>query len=334
MNGLSRLYNELRAYKRSRALSVAIRIGVLRTLQTQPMAVADIASHLSVAENWLRLLLRVLSDLGLVTFTQKGCHLTEEGALAAKDLSLEAFAGYHFYCYESWSPLLGMLSSKGGGEFHRQHINDPDFCLAFLESLDAIARANLDFLKKECTPVLSGHVLDIGAGPSTLCRCLAADGDIDLTALDLPPIASLARQLYGESNHVIWIEEDFFAWEPYRTFDAVFCSHFLEYCPERHLTAWLRRIRQVLVPGGKAVFVLFLRTDEEQLQSELDLFELSTGLNGDALGHVCSTSEFICALEEEGFSEICLRPFPPGPSYAEFLITCAYSAEKGVINAE
>lgn len=332
MNVLSSLYQELRAYKRSRALAVAIRIGILRALKAYPQSVSEIAAELRVSEKWLKPLLAIVCESQLVVNSAAGYELTMDGKLAADDGALNAFVGYHYFCYDAWRDLPKMLSSKGGGEFHRQQMNDPDFSTAFISLLDTIAQANLEFLKTECSHILSGHVLDIGAGPSTLCRYLATEGYIRLSAIDLPPIASMARQLYGESPRVSWIEEDFFSWEAPCKYDSIYCSHFLEYCPATRLPVWLRRIQRCLNPKGTAAFVVFLRDENAPIQLDLDLFELSTGLNGDALGHICTPVEFVSALNEVGFSDIKIRAIPSGLSYPEYLVTGIYIPDKGANN--
>jgi hypothetical protein len=142
----------------------------------------------------------------------------------------------------------------------------------------------------------------------------------------------MARQLYGESSQTIWIEEDFFSWDVPYGYDAIYCSHFLEYCPNSRLSSWLRRMRNCLNPNGYAAFVVFLRDENLPIQPNLDLFEISTGLNGDALGHICTQTEFESALAEAGFSNIITKAIPSGPSYSEYLVTCINFPTKGASN--
>ena len=322
MNNMSRLYSELRHYKRSRALSVAIRRGVLKAMSTNPASLAELSSRTGIAEAWPRPLLGVLQDLELISLDESEFCLTQEGAQADADPTLTAFAGYHFNCFDAWRMLPDHIEGISGGGFHRARIEDPDFCRAYLESMDCIAGANIEFLRRECNDALRGAVLDIGAGPATLCRSLAEDNSIFLAALDLPLMVHMARRLYGESDHIRWIEADFTKWLADRRYDAAFCSHFLEYCPRPQLPRWLDRIKNCIKPDGNLVLVSFLRSNDGSIEPELDMFELSAGLNGEMPGHLCTVKELAGALQKAGFKVMDIGQIPEGPSYSEFLVRC------------
>lgn len=322
MSDLTRLYTELRAYKRSRVLAVAVRSGILRSLAFEAQSCNLIAKKTGYEQSWLRPILNTLVELQLVERADDHFRLTADGEMAQHDATLNCFAGYHLHCFEAWKALPKMLSSATGGGFHRTRIADRDFCDSYLRSMDAISQCNLAFLERECEPHLSGRVIDVGAGPATLCRKLAESGLLELTALDLAPVVEAARSLYGETDHMRWVAGDFPAWKPKSTFDALLCSHFLEYCSEDQLDTWLKVLFDYIRPGGKAAFVAFLRPNDTQPQAELDMFEISTGMNGDLLGRCHTKSEISCALARVGFVTIGQYAIPNGPSYNEYLIVC------------
>ena len=317
------LFDELRAYKRSRALAVAFSTGLVDAVGGGQTPGA-IAATCGMTEDWASSLLAVLADLEMVERVGDTWKQTSKGRDAAADEALRAFAGYHLHCYEAWQSLPDRCrGSVTGPGFHRRAAQSPEFVRSYLLSMDAIARYSLPFLKKQCR--LSGTVLDVGAGPSTFCRYLANGGSCQVTALDLPLIVEEARGLFGCPADVRWVASDFREYVPTQRFDALFCSHLLEYASAAELPRWLTRMGGFLRPGGTGAFLTFLRGTESERIEHLDLFELSTGVNGERLGHVCTPDELRGALRIAGASEIVCRPLPEGPSYSEYLVTCDWT---------
>lgn len=318
------LFDELRAYKRSRALAVAFATGLVDAVGSGGQTPSGIATACGVAEDWVYSLLAVLADLDIVESVGDRWTLTLKGKDAVADRALRAFAGYHLHCYEAWLDLpercRGNAADSG---FHRRAAHNPQFVRSYLLSMDAIAQSNIPFLKKRCR--LGGAVLDVGAGPSTFCRHLADRGDCRVTALDLPPVAEEARELFGCSANFEWVAADFREYVPAQEFDALFCSHLLEYASASELPAWLTRMGGFLRPGGTGAFLTFLRGAESRPTDRLDLFELSTGVNGEHLGHICTPEELRRFLRVAGATEIACEALPEGPSYSEYLVTCIWA---------
>jgi len=313
------LFNELRAYKRSRALAVAFTSGLVDAVR-EHASTARIAAACGLPEDWACSLLAFLADLSVVERSGGRWILTSMGKAADADESLRAFAGYHLHCYEAWQALPECARRATGGGFHRRAMADPEFARSYILSMEAIARRALPFLEKECH--LNGDVLDVGAGPSTFCRHLASSGRCRVTALDLPPMVEAAKKSFDYPAGFSWVGVDFREYVAEKKFDGVFCSHLLEYASVSEMPSWLTRLHTFVRPGGTTAFLVFLRKDGSPVSPDLDLFELSTGVNGDQLGHVCTPEEFEKVLHDAGATEIEFKPLPAGPSYAEFLVTC------------
>ncbi|MBC2714961.1 MAG: class I SAM-dependent methyltransferase [Desulfobacteraceae bacterium] len=325
MNALEELYNEIRAYKRSRIIATAIHLGILSALKSQEKAVSLdlLSSELSLARDWLSAVLTILSQYGLVTSNYGLYSLTESGMTAESDRTLKAFAGYHFHCFESWMHLPEAMKSGKSINFHRQKIKDKDFCKSYLMSMKAISEPYLDFLEHECGSYLKGQILDIGAGPSCFCRRLARqDKNINIIALDYDEIVLSAREIFGETENFRWTAGDFLKWETSSEFDAAYCGHLLEYSSKQKLPVWLRKIRSFIKNGGYLVIVIFLRDDDNGAPEGIDLFEISTGLNGTNLGYIMTRKEIMTSLQMSGFKDITIKTLPEGPSYSEYLVMC------------
>jgi len=320
---LGHLHDELRAYKRSRALAVALSSGLLDALRQEGGSAESVAQRRGLAKDWTTGLLDLLRIFRLVTRIDSHWELTSLGEQAVADPALRAFAGYHLHCYAGWQDLPERCQGDAGPGFHAAGAETPEFTNAYLRSMDAIAQRSFAFLQDRCR--VAGTVLDVGAGPSTFCRQLAACGSCRVTALDLPPIVEAAKELFASPAGFEWIAGDFRDFVPVRPFDTVFCSHLLEYASLAELPEWLALMRGFTRPGGKAVFLVFLRDSTTDAQLDLAVFQLSTGVNGAGLGHVCTSAELLDYLRNAGAGDIECTPLPRGPSYSEYLVTCTWT---------
>ena len=291
--------------------------------------VDEIAVSCSTALDWTRSLLTAVAALGLSRCEEGRWQLTSEGRAACGDEVVRAFADYHLHCFEAWGVLPDRIRSSGNGPgFHWQRNTDPAFLKAYLRAMEVIARPSLPFLREHCP--LSGRILDVGAGPSTYCRELAAHGEYAVTGLDLAPIVEAAKQLFDYPPNYTWIGSEFQNYKPSDAFDAVFCSHLLEYCPADQLPQWLQKLRGFVRPDGVTAFVVFLPTRDSN-RIDLDLFELSTGVNGTQLGHVWGVDEFREVLVNTGASHVRCVPLPNGPSYSEYLVLAKWRREESTV---
>ncbi len=325
------LFQELRAYKRSRALVVAFSCGLVDALACDGKTTRDAAAVCGMSEEWASSLLRILADLEVVEKVQEIWKLTCRGRNAVADGAFRAFAGYHLHCYEAWLDLPARCFGNATGPgFHRRAAANRAFVHAYLDSMDVLAQQHLSFLKQHCR--MQGTILDVGAGPSTFCRSLARDDNCRVTAMDLPPIVEEARKLFDCPEGFEWVASDFRGYFPEQRFDALFCSHLLEYASAMELPQWLARLGTFVRPGGTGVFLTFLRGTESNRMAQLNLFELSTGVNGDRLGHICTPDELQKALQTAGASGIACKPLPEGPSYSEWLVTCTWSHPQNPAN--
>lgn len=321
---IAAIFDELRAYKRSRALSFAISVGLLDVLREGLQSSADLCTSCGLAECWTRNLLGVLADVGLVAQKDDRWSLTEVGAAAARNEALRSFAIYHLHCYEGWLDLPTLCrSASTGGAFHRRAMAHREFATAYLLAMESIAQASLSFLTASC--FISGEILDVGAGPATFSRRLPAQRTCRVTAVDLPPMVEAARQIIEPAAGFEWVGADIREYRADHRFDSVFCSHVLEYVPAADLLDWLGRLRQCAKRGGVTAIVTFVQDPLAERDSALSIFELSTGVNGCELGRVYTVEEFRSALHQAGGRAITCRRIPSGPSYPECLFTCTWT---------
>jgi SAM-dependent methyltransferase len=223
-------------------------------------------------------------------------------------------------------PEFCETQNKAGMGYHQKQRQDAEFCKAYLKSMDAIATKQLGTIESRCKTFFKGNLLDIGAGPSTLGRYLVENKFCRVTAIDFPEIVDAAEKLFPMPDGFFWQGIDFMDYYPEQPFDIAYCGHLLEYLSQEDMDRHLTHIKDVLVSNGKVVFVCFLREEDANcLQIELDMFELSTCLNGASVGQVVSGSQMKKLLRNSGYDDIQINALSKGPSYNEYVITCSVS---------
>lgn len=164
----------------------------------------------------------------------------------------------------------------------------------------------------------SAHIIDVGAGESTLVDDLIAEGYLNLTVLDISQTAlDVARERLGaRAPSVAWKQADITAVElPVQKFDvwhdrAVF--HFLTN-PE-HRLAYVRTVIRAVKPGGYVIVATFgpqgpekcsglnvMRYDAESLHDEFGkTFKLLDSLTEQHQTPFGTTQQFVycyCKVE-------------------------------------
>lgn len=168
----------------------------------------------------------------------------------------------------------------------------------------------------------SAHIIDVGAGESTLVDDLIAEGYLNLTVLDISQTAlDVARERLGaRAPSVAWKQADITAVElPVQKFDiwhdrAVF--HFLTN-PE-HRLAYVRTVIRAVKPGGYVIVATFgpqgpekcsglnvMRYDAESLHDEFGkTFKLLDSLTEQHQTPFGTTQQFVyCYCKVEAIAD-------------------------------
>ena len=157
MRSIEELIDILRDYKFSHMLATAVGTGFLDVLvEGQVSPISSIAKKNGVQTGYAKGFARTLEHAGLVTLTDDSCKLTKLGIQAQKNEVFKSFSSYHMHAFEAWSSLRTCCREGiGGYKFHRQRIEDPDFCKAYLLAMDAIAKKNVHFLEKKMFVIIA-----------------------------------------------------------------------------------------------------------------------------------------------------------------------------------
>ncbi len=103
-----------------------------------------------------------------------------------------------------------------------------------------------------------GNVLEMATGTGWWTERLAAMAD-HVTALDASPEAlAIARERLRQADladRVAFVPADLFAWQPQRTYDAIFFGFWITHVPDERLDGFLATVGAALRPGGTLFWV-------------------------------------------------------------------------------
>ncbi len=135
-----------------------------------------------------------------------------------------------------------------------RHDRGPEATAAWFREVEQVRQA-LDAL-----PLDGAEVLELAAGTGLWTEPLARRA-AHVTAIDAAPemIARNRERLGRLAARVIYREEDLFAWQPERTWDAVVFAFWISHVPAARLDGFLRTVARALRRGGALLFVDALR---------------------------------------------------------------------------
>lgn len=284
---------ELRAltfgFRGARAVMAAVSLGVLDRLAEGPADAAALAADRGLAPRGAETLLGALAAIGVVERDDAGrFHL---GPAAAATLTCDApRPRTHVVRHDLWHQGLWArleeavasgrpLADRSQDPFFR----DPAVLGAFFPNLagamDETAREEAPALVEALALRGDERLLDAGCGAATHALALArAHPALRVEALDLGPVAAEAQRAVasaGLEGRVAVRAADLRA-DPLdpdgEGFDVVLLSRVLMGFPDDDAVALLRRVREVLRPGGRVAVHAFRRAGgAERVAALLDL---------------------------------------------------------------
>lgn len=295
-------------YIASRAIGVAVELELFTALARSPRTVPELASALELSERGLRVLLRALVPLGLVTSQDGSWTLTEESrAFLVRD-SEQYVGGMILQADSVWNrwarlgeavrhgscPEAGIESAEDDGLFFSQFVQG-------LYNMNApIARAAAERL----SGLPLQRVLDLGAGSGVWSLALAAARpELEVVAVDRGRILQEVTRPYVRRHDLVdryrFVEGDLKDVELGReAYDLIVLGHVLHsegWAGSRHL---LERCRTALRPSGRILVA------EMVPETEQDFYGWLFGLNMLLLtegGEVFSRVELEELVRESGF---------------------------------
>ena len=159
-------------------------------------------------------------------------------------------------------------------------------------------------------------VLDIAAGHGMFGIAIArAVSGAEITAVDWPGVLSVAREsaeAAGVSERYHTLAGSAFEVDWGSGFDLVLLANFLHQLDHDSCVALLRKVRESLIPGGRAAVVEFVPNDDRVSPRFPAMFSfqmLGTTPHGDAY----TAGEFENMGRAAGFGDVTVKPLLPTP---------------------
>ena len=239
-------------------LGAAVKTGMVDALRKSTTC-AGLSEELTLNPRAVWMVLEALADLGYVTRRGEVVTLSEETRKMIYDPAAPNYVGFAFMhrynMIQSWVHLPEVLTS--GQPTSRDQ--DPENTRYFMEGMRHGAEKNApaiaDFL---LTDTVNGvRVLDIGGGPLIYGSAFTARG-AKVTVMDLPPVVQL-MQGKAEKAGIAMFPGDFNLGLPPGPFGLAYLGNICHIFGETENRELFRKVRQVLVPGGRIAIVDMVR---------------------------------------------------------------------------
>ncbi|MPZ73358.1 MAG: methyltransferase domain-containing protein [Nitriliruptorales bacterium] len=248
------------------ALRTAARLGVADRLRTTPMDARGLAGECGLSERGSRTLLAALVALDLAEPTAAGRFRATPGA----ELLTHAVALYDGLgdAVRTGQPALAWTSGRVAGEMY------PRVVPMLAELFGPAAERAADILAGSAE-----HVLDVAAGAAPWSLAITArDPEATVTAVDVPEVITETRRAVTErglEDRYRFVAGDAFTSDLGGPYHLAVVGNFC------HLFGWtanlklLRRLREVLVPGGRVAIIDVMPSAVDDPSPQLALYELS-----------------------------------------------------------
>jgi hypothetical protein len=310
----AQIVGTVRAFQRSRALTVAAELGVADLLRDGPRPVDDLADATGTHAASLYRLLRALASIGVFAEDeQRRFSLTEVGEYLRTDhpLSVDPLARFFGGDYEwrAWGELGHSVRTGQNAavralgvdvwEHRRRH---PEDSAAFDASMRTLSRAQIGPLLAAHDFGQYAHVVDVGGGTGALLAGVLRQHQMMRgTLFDLPHVVADAEsvlQAAGVANRVTVVAGDFFTEVPAGA-DAYLLRRILHDWHDADCLRILQGIRRAVTARSRLLIVdAVVGPPNEDPQSKfLDLMMLVS-----AGGRERTESEWRALLAEGGFN--------------------------------
>ncbi len=292
-----------------RVLGVAQRLGIFTKLLQAPATAGRVAEELELQVPGTRLLCENLAGLGVL---EQDGHTFAVAKRSRKwlDPASETYIGTwieHTASYWEWYGDLERIVRDGGNfEIHREPAEDEEYWRVYITGQYELARlSGKEVAKAVELGSAPTALLDVAGGhgwfSAELCRrheTLAA------TVLDLPGSARVGRELIakaGMSDRVEHRDGDMFESDLGGPYDGALVFDIIHHLSGEQVVTLLRRVREVLKPGGTVAVLEMFRSDAKHQRASAAalgmLFHLTSGAD------LHSPAELSSYLREAGFGK-------------------------------
>lgn len=308
----------IEAFRRSKVMFTALRLGVFDHIETKPQSAADLASELCVNARALARLMAGCAALGLLTREGDVFRNTPSASRYLVNSSLYTFAGYIKYSDESlfrlWSHLDDAVR-EGTNRWQQTfgsrdalfdyYYRDPQATANFVRAMNGFGLLISDRIVRAFDLSQFRHLVDLGGatGHLAIAACQTSP-NLHATVVDLPRVEPFAVEHIAQStvsDRVQFVTADFFA-EPLPAGDLYALGRIVHDWDDTKTHALLTKIAAALPAGGGILLAEALVDDDGcgpvyALMQDLNMLVCTDGRER-------TLAEYRELLERAGFSDV------------------------------
>jgi len=297
------------AYWRSSALTAAVELGIFEALAQNSASPEALGRSLECSLPHLEALLDALCGMGVLEKSGNlyGIPASQSPYLdpGSPDCMLDAFR-FNRDLAGLWMRLPECVREGTPAMPNNPHLGeDPERTRRFVRGMHSRAGIMARGLLPHVVPEPGSRLLDVGGGPGTFSMKLAErDPSLEVTVLDLPPVAAAAREIHAGNPA---LERVRFRGGDYHEADYPKEVDMLLYCgalhqePEEVAPDLFRKMYEALKPGGRLVVVDLMLDADRATPSYSALFQLNMMLMRPA-SRVYTSKRLKELLREVGFA--------------------------------
>lgn len=308
----------IEAFRRSKTMFTAVRLGLFDKLQDEPMSSDELARELNVDPSALRRLLNGCVGLKLLRREDERYHNNPSTSRYLVNTSPETLAGYIRYSDESlfllWSHLDDAVregtnrwtQTFGSRDALFDHyFRDVAATTSFIQGMHGFGQISSRFIVRAFDLSRFQHLVDLGGATGHLAvAACEAYPELRATVLDLPRIEPFARPYIEASpaaERVHFVGGDFFEQDLPKG-DLYALGRILHDWSEPKIAALLQKIHRSLPPGGGLLVAETLLNDDESgpvssLMQDLNMLVCTDGRER-------TPAEYRALLEAASFRDV------------------------------
>jgi ubiquinone/menaquinone biosynthesis C-methylase UbiE len=315
-------FQTINAHQRTEALKAAIELDVFTAIGEGNTTAAQIAKRCQTSERGMRILCDFLTIHGMLSKQDGHYGLTLDSATFLDKRSPAYLGGaIEFMC----SPMLTEGSKhiaeavrKGGTAMENDGTIGPDHpvWVKFARGMAPMMALPAQLITKLVDPNPSRklRILDIAAGHGLFGIAFATNNpQAEITAVDWKAVLEVAKenaQKAGVGERYKTIEGSAFEVEFGSGYDLVLLTNFLHHFDPPTNETLLRKVRNALADGGRAVTLEFVPNDDRVSPPDAAGFSMMM-LSGTPSGDAYTFAELERMFSNAGFSRSTLHPLPP-----------------------
>jgi acetylserotonin N-methyltransferase len=308
----------IEAFRRSKAMFTAVRLGVFDRLEAHPQSAEALAPRIKANPAALDRLLSACVALGLLARDGETYRNTSSASCYLVNSSPHTFAGYIVYSDESlfhlWSHL-GDAVREGSNRWAQTfgsrdalfdyYYRDPQATANFVRAMNGFGLLASDRIVRAFDLGRFTHLVDLGGatGHLAIAACLAYP-NLRATVVDLPRVEPFAREQIAQSavaDRVDFVTADFFA-DPLPPGDVYALGRILHDWDDARTQPLLTKIAAALPSGGGLLIAEALVNDDRSgpvyaLMQDLNMLVCTDG-------HERTLDEYRGLLETTGFKGV------------------------------